>query len=139
MSSSTKYKVVLDTNVFISGLVYGGNSEKILRLFKDDQIELLISPQTHAEVLLKLPKFPLTNNYINEQDALIQAKATKVVPKKKVRVSRDPKDNMFLELAQEGKAKYLITGDKDLLTLKSFRGTLIVTPKEFLEMVEGKK
>lgn len=135
MTLLTKYKVVLDTNIFISGLLYGGNCERILRLFKDEHIELLISPQTHAEVLRKLPNFRLGEDYIDRQNTQIQTKATKVTPQIKVDVCRDPKDNMFLELTQEGKADYLITGDKDLLTLKSFKGTLIVTPKEFLKIV----
>src|SRR3990172_11306120 len=92
MSLSTKYKVVFDTNVFVSGLVYGGNCEKILRLFKDEQIELLISPQTHTEVLGKLPNFGLSSDYIDEQDAQIQTKTTKILPKKIIKASRDPKD-----------------------------------------------
>ena len=134
MTLLIKPKVVTDTNVFISGLLYGGNCEKILELFKNDRVELLISPKSHAELLTKLPKFPLTADFIDKQDALIQAKATKIIPKKKVKISRDPKDNMFLELSLEGNADYLITGDRDLLDLKSFKDTRVLSPKEFLKI-----
>jgi putative PIN family toxin of toxin-antitoxin system len=47
-------------------------------------------------------------------------------------ICRDPKDNKFLELAADGQADYLITGDRDLLTLGSFRKTEILTPAQFL-------
>ncbi|OGG31230.1 putative toxin-antitoxin system toxin component, PIN family [Candidatus Gottesmanbacteria bacterium RIFCSPLOWO2_02_FULL_38_8] len=135
MTLLTKFKVVFDTNVFVSGLVFGGNCEKILRLFKDEQIELLISPQTHTEVLKKLPHFGLGKKYFNEQNAQIQAKATRVFPRIKINVCRDPKDDIFLELCLAGNANYLITGDKDLLDLKSYRSTLILSPKEFLKIL----
>lgn len=132
MTLLTKPKVVIDTNVFISGLLYGGNSGKILELFKNDRLILLISPQTHSELLTKLPKFNLSVEFINKQNILIQTKASKILTKTKVVICRDPKDNMFLELCLAGKADYLITGDKDLLSLKSFKKTVILTPKQFL-------
>ena len=52
---------------------------------------------------------------------------------------RDPKDNKFLELAVDGKAKYIITGDTDLLILNPFRGIKILTPRDFLEGVIKKR
>ncbi len=51
----------------------------------------------------------------------------------RVRLCRDPKDDMFLELALAGQANFLITGDKDLLALERFSVTTIVTPIEYLE------
>lgn len=52
--------------------------------------------------------------------------------------ARDRKDNILLELAASGDADYLITGDRDLLVLNPFRGTEILTPREFLDKVIGK-
>ncbi|NJN72953.1 MAG: putative toxin-antitoxin system toxin component, PIN family [Limnothrix sp. RL_2_0] len=49
-------------------------------------------------------------------------------------VSRDPKDNKFLELAVDGNADYLITGDQDLLILHPFQKTQIITPAQFLKL-----
>jgi predicted nucleic acid-binding protein len=51
----------------------------------------------------------------------------------RLRVCRDPKDNMFLELAVSGHAFCIITSDEDLLTLRSFRGMKIMTPRQFHE------
>ena len=135
MTLLIKYRVVLDTNVFISGLLYGGNCEKILELFEKDRIKLLISPKTHAELLIKLKEFNLADEFIEKHNILIQAKAIKILPKKKVKLSRDPKDNMFLELCLAGNGDYLISGDRDLIDLKSFKNTQIITPKEFLDIV----
>jgi uncharacterized protein len=52
-------------------------------------------------------------------------------------VSRDPEDNKFLACAQEGKADYLVTGDDDLLNIKSHEGTLIVPPAAFLSVLQS--
>ena len=55
-----------------------------------------------------------------------------IEPKTKIKVCRDPKDNMFLELAVTGKASCIITGDKDLVALNPFRGIKIISPGDFL-------
>jgi predicted nucleic acid-binding protein len=54
----------------------------------------------------------------------------------KVRVCRDRKDDKILDLAINGQAEYIVTGDKDLLVLKLFRGVKIITAEEFLKEVE---
>lgn len=138
MSSSRKYKVVLDTNIFISGILFGGNAEKILHLYGQDRIELVISPETINELLTKLEKFKVSPQILEDTFYALDKKATKVLPRKKIYRSRDPKDNMFLAVAGEAKADFLITGDKDLLILKKFEGTLIISPAEFLKIVEKK-
>ena len=54
-------------------------------------------------------------------------------------VSRDPEDNMVLECAIEARAQYIVSGDKDLLVLKEFRGVQIVRASEFLKVVDDAK
>lgn len=54
-----------------------------------------------------------------------------------VSVCRDPKDNFLLALAKDGKADYLITGDQDLLSLKRFGKTKILTIVNFIEAIKG--
>lgn len=136
MSLSKKPKVVIDTNVFISGILYGGNAEKILGLFKDAKIEVIISPETLNELLIKLAKFEVEEKLIEDLYYILDTGTIKVLPTKKVTVARDKKDNMFLALAWESKADYLVTGDKDLLILKNYERTLIVSPKKFLEIMK---
>lgn len=135
MKLLTRYRVVIDTNVFISGLLFGGNAEKILQLFKKDKLRIVISPETLHELITKLYKFRLEEAFIDEFVDLMESKAIKIIPKKKIRLSRDEKDNMFLEVAYTGKADYLISGDKDLLSVKEIYKTQIVSPREFLVII----
>lgn len=132
MTSSIRYKVVLDTNVFISGAVYGGNADQILKLIEENKIDLLISKPTSQELFNKLHDLKINSSTIESLKKLLFLHGKMISPKTKVAICRDPKDNMFLELCLAGKADYLITGDKDLLSLKSFKKTVILTPKQFL-------
>ena len=136
MILSKKPKVIIDTNVFISGIIYGGNPEKVLRLFAQNRITLLISPETTEELVSKLYHFELEKDSIDDLLYLLNERATKVISKEKVKISRDKKDNIFLELANSGGADYLVTGDKDLLIIKQYKKTVILNPKDFFEMFE---
>ncbi|MEK7587995.1 MAG: putative toxin-antitoxin system toxin component, PIN family [Patescibacteria group bacterium] len=135
MISSQIPRVVVDTNIFVSGILYGGNAEAVLRLFQSTRIEVVMSPDVLAEILITLQKFSVPQSTLDELSDLMQSKAGKVNPKERIRLSRDPKDNMLLEAAVAGRADYLVTGDKDLLTLGSHGRTLIVTPKAFLDIM----
>ena len=135
MISSQIPRVVVDTNIFVSGILYGGNAEAVLRLFQSTRIEVVMSPDVLAEILITLQKFSVPQSTLDELSDLMQSKAGKVNPKERIRLSRDPKDNMLLEAAVAGRADYLVTGDKDLLTLGSHGRTLIVTPTAFLDIM----
>lgn len=126
-------KAVIDTNVFISGILFSGNPAKVLRLFKIGKIELLLSPELEAEILRKIAAFTADKNLIADLCHVLEEKSTKIIPTKSVKICRDPKDNMILALAQEGKADCIITGDKDLLVLRRFGRAAILTPRQFLE------
>lgn len=134
MTSSIRYKGVLDTNVFISGAVYGGNAEKILKLIAQDKFNLLISKTTSNELFRKLQDLKIKPSTVTSLEKLLLLYGKTFTPKKRIQICRDPKDNMFLELCLAGKADYLITGDRDLLDLKSFKSTLILSPKDFLKI-----
>jgi Predicted nucleic acid-binding protein, contains PIN domain len=71
--------------------------------------------------------------------SLLDSYAIVVSPKQKVDVCGDKKDNFLLEVALEGKVKYLVTGDEDLLVLKTFHGTKIIEPKEFEDILKSGK
>lgn len=132
MPWSRKYRVVIDTNVFVSGVLFGGNCEKVLSLFLEKKFDLLISPEIASEIIRKIELFGADLRVIDDLKYIIGEGSIKVVPKNKVNVCRDPKDNIFLELSLGGRADYLVTGDKDLLEIKEFKGTKIVKPKEFI-------
>jgi len=81
------------------------------------------------------PKFDFTEAEVEEFfDGLIEV-ASVVEPNMSLDITRDPKDNMVLECALEGRAEYVISGDNDLLSLDEFKDIRIVTAKEFLESI----
>lgn len=132
----TRPKVVLDTNIFISGVLFGGNPGKLLTLFADDTIDVIIPPAIELEILVKMTKFSVSPEALSDLGYLLKQRAVRIVPVKKVAICRDPKDNMLLEAASAARADYLVSGDKDLLTLGSFGQTHIVTPREFLRLLQ---
>jgi hypothetical protein len=129
----TKIKVILDTNILISGIYWDGNSGKIISLWLKEKIEVCFSPETLAEFINKLAdKFQMPPHFLKEWQEIFEERGLLFLPSQKVRRCRDKKDNLFLELALISKADFLITGDKDLLVLKKFHQTKIVKPGEFL-------
>ncbi|MBI5465548.1 putative toxin-antitoxin system toxin component, PIN family, partial [Candidatus Gottesmanbacteria bacterium] len=82
-----------------------------------------------AKVLNLAPNFALKWFKIIDQGAIL------VHPKSKVEICRHSKDNLLLEACLEGNADYLVTGDKDLLVLKTFKTTRILAPAQFLKLI----
>jgi putative PIN family toxin of toxin-antitoxin system len=129
-------RVVLDTNAVISALLFTGISSELVSLWQKGLITLLLSRQILDEYLraFSYPKFKLSEEEIKE---LIQEEilpyAEVVKPRRRLRVvQRDPSDNKFLECAVAGKARVIISGDKDLLSLGRHREVRIQTPAQFL-------
>ena len=129
-----KPKVVLDTNVIISGLNFRGSPRKILDLIRKGQVELYISFFILEEVrgVLK-EKFDWDEERI--QTAIGKLKTALVKPKNNVSViKKDEDDNRILECAVEGKVQYVVSGDrKHILPLKEYQGIKILSPAEFLK------
>jgi len=81
-------------------------------------------------------KYGLASEDIETIVALILLRGEAVVPTRRITISRDPKDNMFLEAAVDGGADTIVSGDDDLLELEAFEGIPIVTPVEFLAKLD---
>lgn len=127
-------RIVLDTNVLISAIVFGGKPREILEMVKNKELSGVISPVLVAEleeILSKKIKYP------KERVLQVEKKMKKILrvvrPVKSIKVARDDDDNRVLETAIEGRCAYVVTGDKDLLDLKNYRGVRILTPTEFLD------
>lgn len=129
-------RVVLDTNVLISGLLSAASTpaQAVERAISDGQ--LVASAETLLELMTKLlsPKF---DRYVarERRDALLLRLAplieiVEVV--QVVRASRDPKDDKFLEVAVNGRADVVVTGDGDLLALNPFRGIAVLSPAAYV-------
>jgi len=134
-------KVILDTNVYVSAILFGGKPEEIRKLSKEKKIELLVSEAIIAEVAEILrKKFDWESWQISQVIDEIRETATLVIPHQTLSVIKEDKDdNRILECAVEGKAHYIISGDKrHLLPLKEYQGIKILSPSEFLRKMEYK-
>jgi len=133
-------KVVIDTNVFIGILLKSNNCLKIREAFLDDCIDIIISPEIISELIttLKKPKFKNIFSHKDIKELLTLIKQDIEIKKSvgNLHICRDTKDNHILECAIAGRADFIVTGDKDLLSLKSFRGILIVNPADFLHILK---
>ncbi len=132
-------RVVLDTNVLLSALLFSSGRLSALRqAWQSEQMIPLVSSVTAAELLrvLSYPKFKLSNADQQELIADVLPYCTVVrMPKTPARTPtcRDPDDVAFLELAVIGKAKFLMTGDRALLSIRKRLAYRIVKPEAFLE------
>ncbi len=93
----------------------------------DELIEKLALPRIRH-------KYRLGVNDIEALVALIALRGDLVTPNRSIKVCRDPDDDMVIEAALAGMAEYIVTGDKDLLTLKEFESVRFITPRVFLAM-----
>ncbi|MCU0392611.1 MAG: putative toxin-antitoxin system toxin component, PIN family [Thermoflexibacter sp.] len=127
-------KIVLDTNVLLSAIVFGGVASKIYE-FCILYAHLFTSNFILQEVEEKLRgKLKIPDEYLAEALALLKEKNEIIEPNTpKPVICRDIDDNNILQLAESVQANYIITGDKDLLVLEKYMGTEIVSPKQFAE------
>ena len=130
-------RIVIDTNVLISGLLFGGIPGKLIQLWKNKRILPLVSKEILSEYLkvLAYPKFKLSEeeiNYILYQEILPYFE---VIPVKQrpVIIKTDPSDDKFIRCAQSGRAKVIISGDQHLLSLTTYKAIKILSPSQFLE------
>ena len=126
-------KVILDTNIIISGIFWKGASEKVLYSWVNDKFKLVISLEIIAEIIKTLMNFKikLSFNDILLWLSIILWKAELVEPEKKIDIIKDDlDDNKFLEAAITGNADLIISQDKHLLNLKEYEGVRIVRPEE---------
>ncbi|MBL8024742.1 MAG: putative toxin-antitoxin system toxin component, PIN family [Elusimicrobia bacterium] len=128
-------RVVIDTNVVLSGVLWHGTPERVLNLWLGGDLRLLVSLPILEEYREIFGRFidPRTELF-SKWDHLLSNASELVDPLPMAPVCRDPKDQIFLEAAVGGKAQYLVSGDKDLLDLKDVRGIPIVAPAVILRL-----
>ena len=133
-------KVVLDSNIFISGIIFGGNPRKIIELVIEGNIQLFMSPDILREIkeVLERDKFgfssAITRQVVHEIELMsyiVEPGLTHSV------VVRDHDDNIIIDCAVEAGAECIVTGDNDLLSLRKYNNIQIVTPADFLKVVTG--
>lgn len=128
-----RIKVVLDTNVLISAIVFGGIPKKVLNLILKEKFIGVTSISLMAELSEVVhKKFPFRKSDLEYLEDQMITDFEIVKPRKVLRAVRDDDDNRVLEAAVEGGCEFIVTGDEDLLILKTFREIKIITPAEFL-------
>ncbi|MBI2612018.1 putative toxin-antitoxin system toxin component, PIN family [Candidatus Gottesmanbacteria bacterium] len=129
-------RVVIDTNIWISAIFFGGKLAQILEAWKEEKFTAVFSQRIFLELENKLiywGKKLDEEKKVAEYLLAINKNASFVYPQKKFNICRDPKDNMLLEAADTANVKYLVSGDKDLLTIKKLGKTEIISPRKFLD------
>jgi len=130
-------KAVLDTNVYISSIIFGGNPRAIIELC----INNMVDTYTSSLILLEIAKKLQSKFLWNRTDVALAIKTISktskvIVPQQKFNVvNEDPTDNKIIECAVAASASFIVTGDRHLLSLEKFKGIKIVSPKDFLSFV----
>lgn len=128
-------RVVADTNVFLSALLFGGLPGEFLRLALTRKLALVTSAALLDELDEKLRgKFAISDHDARTIRAKLEANAELVNPDLQLHVvTDDPDDNRVLECAVAGKADYIVSGDRHLLRIGNYEGIAIASVRQFLE------
>ena len=129
-------KIVLDTNVFISGIFFTGPPYKILKAWRDGRIQILISEEIIEE-------YRRVGELLSKQFSDIEFGPilqlltinTELVRTRKLisQVCEDPDDDKFLECAIFGKTNLIVSGDNHLLKVSGHKGIEIINPRNFVD------
>jgi putative PIN family toxin of toxin-antitoxin system len=132
------YRLIIDTNVIVSSLLFAYSVPRQAVNKALDHGKILISQPIVLELTKVLSRKKLNRYLLEEERIKFLAdflKDTEFVEiTQNFDLCRDKKDNKFIDLTVCGNADYLITGDDDLLILKSFHSTSIITPRQFLDL-----
>jgi putative PIN family toxin of toxin-antitoxin system len=138
-----KPRAVLDTNVFVSGLINPkGPPAAILRALRSKRFILVSSPPINEEIIEVLNRPYIRDRYglgdrIFDVSFILWEFAELVIDLPDVKVCSDPDDDKFLATADAGRADYLVTGDVgDLLRLHKYRDVTIISPREFVSVLK---
>jgi uncharacterized protein len=138
--------VVVDTTVLISGFITeNGVAAKVLKYGRSGAFTLCLCREIIDELqsrLLHRHKIRKSYQYADERvhqhchDLAAASRLITDLPQVRV-VARDPNDEMVVACALKAKANYIVTRDKDLLSLGAYEGVRIVTPRQFLDCLDG--
>ena len=134
-------RVVADTNVLVSAIVFGGPPDQLIELAAQGHLQLLLSPPLIDELRRILRrKFGFSDAAVYQAETLLRRISTVVEPKQEVAIIKeDLADNRVLEAALAGDADVIVSGDHHLLRLPRFGERPIVSPRELLRRVESGK
>lgn len=132
-------RLVIDTNVLISSF-FGGNPKKVIDLWRKGSAVLCLTEEILKEYLHVMARLPIAPETKDRLVAILQEKRNieMVNPSRHcTAIPGDLEDDKFIDCAVEAQADSIISGDGHLLQVKAFRGILIYSPKEFLQIVKS--
>jgi len=130
-------KIVLDANIFISSLFWGGNPRIIMERVIAGKDELFITKEILDEIagVIGRPKFHAARDEINYFINSIEEIGNIITPQKRIKNgSRDESDNKYIECGIAANVDYIISGDIHLLEIKKYGSIKILTAKNYLEL-----
>jgi putative PIN family toxin of toxin-antitoxin system len=133
-------RVVLDTNVFVSGVFFTGPPHRILELWRDRRVRLMVSAEILGEYRGVGQRLARSHPGVDLEPFLsllaVHGEIVQAPPLPEA-VCEDPTDDMFLACALAARAKVIVSGDKHLLRVTGYRGVQIVRPRYFVDSVVG--
>jgi len=139
-TSKDPVKVLLDTNILISAVGFGGEPRKVFLLALQKKIQAVTSPILLAELREVISKkFPKLVPYLTRIEKGIKKSFIIVQPEMTINILKDTDDNRVLEAAVDGECEYIVTGDKELLELDTFRRIKIIPVVHFLSSLGYKQ
>ncbi len=146
MPSSKKHvpKAVLDTNVWVSALLWGGKPAEVIKAAEEGKLDIFASEQTVGEInqvlaYPKIAKILQVDGLLHEEliEAVLKVVKFVEVTKKVKVVLEHPADDKFIDCALAARADYIVSGDKHLLKVGSYKKTRIVSVAEVLQILDA--
>lgn len=141
LSKKRELKVVLDTNVWVSALLWGGKPAAIIQAAEEGIVVIFISEGIVAEIgkVLAYPKLEKIYRPERRREDLMEqvlknSKFVRALAKVQV-IQEHPADNKFLDCALAANADYIVSGDKHVLKVVSYKKTKILTVSDFLKLI----
>jgi putative PIN family toxin of toxin-antitoxin system len=131
-------KIVLDTNVLVSGVFFGGTPHRVLQAWRDGKVQLVISPEILAEYIRVAEalseRFPAID--LRPILELVTVNADMVSLTESARpICDDPDDDKFFLTAISARCKLIVSGDKHLLVKSGYARVQVLTPRDFMEKI----
>jgi putative PIN family toxin of toxin-antitoxin system len=135
---SSRSRIVIDTNVFVSAIVFGGKPRQVINVIAEDAAILVMTEPIIIEIRrVVVTKFIDFVDDLTKIENLLEEDAEWVKAGfHTIAISRDPDDDKFIEAAMAGDCQYIVSGDKDLLDLKEYQGVKIVNVSDFLKLID---
>jgi len=136
-----RHRIVLDTNVLISAILFGGPPREVLELVISGTMDCSLSLSILDELrdVLRRPKFGFSVEQSLQVLEELHAVCDVIHPVERILIlALDPDDNMILECAVASKAEFIVSGDRHLLDLAQYRGIFVVRPSEYLRTIREK-